>query len=73
VVSHNSSLDLENLCENVKNSVDLSVFSHIDFGNLGKVEKNHLEEAIYAMMEKFKKFPLEIANSMPEILYERVE
>ena len=39
VVSHNPLLDLENLCENVKNSVDLSRFSHVDFEKLDKEEK----------------------------------
>lgn len=72
-MSHNPLSDLENLCENVKNSVYLLGFSHIDFGNLGKAEKNQVEEAIYAMMINFKKSPLEIADSMPKSLYERVE
>ena len=73
VVSHNPLLDLENLCENVKNNADLSGFSHVDFDKLSKVEKNQVEEALYAMMEKFKTTPLELANSMPKSLYERVE
>ena len=66
-------IDLENLCENVRNNVDLLGFSHIDFKNLGKVEKNQVEEAIYTMMATFKKAPLEIANSIPKILYEKFE
>lgn len=66
VVSHNPLSDLENLCKNIKNSVDLLGFTHVDFGNLGKIEKNQVEEAIYAMMEKFKTTPLKIANSMPK-------
>ena len=73
VVSHNPSSELENLCENIKNSVDLTRFSHIDFDNLGKVENNQVEEAIYATMTNFKKAPIEIANPMPKSLYERVE
>ena len=47
--------------------------SLIEFDNLGKVEKNQVEEEIYAMMATFKKSPLEISNSMPKILYERVD
>ena len=73
VVTHNPLLDLENLCKNVKNSVELSWLTHINFDNLGKVEKHQVEEAIYGMMEKFKKTPLEIANSMPKSLYDIVE
>ena len=73
VVIHNPYLDLDNLCENVRNNVDLSSFSHIDFENLGKVEKNQVEEEIYVMMATFKKAPLEIANSIPKSIYERVE
>ena len=72
-MSHNPLLNLENLCENVKNSVDLSGFTHVDFDNLRKVEINQVEEAIYAMMENFEKSPLAISNSMPKTLYERVE
>lgn len=73
MVTHNPLLDLENICENVKNSADLSGFSHIDFDKLGKVEKNQVDDAIYAMMEKFKTTPLQISNSMPKSLYDRVE
>lgn len=72
-MSHNSLLDLENLCKNVKNSSELSRFTHVDFDNFGKVEKNQVEEAIYAMMEKFRTTPLEIANLMPKSLYDIVE
>ena len=73
VISHSPSSNLDHLCENIRNNVDLSGFSHIEFDNLGKIEKNQVEEAIYAMMEIFKKAPLEIANSMPKGLYERAE
>ncbi len=51
VVGYNPLLDLENLFENVRNSIDLLGFSHVDFDKLGKVEKNQVEEALYAMME----------------------
>lgn len=73
MVSHDPTSDLDNLCENIRNNANLSDFSHIDFENLGKVEKNQVEEAIQDMMATFKKAPLDIANSMPKILYERVE
>ena len=73
VVSHNLASDLDNLCENISNNANLSGFSHIDLDNLGKIEKNQVEEAIYSVMENFKKAPLEVANSMPKNLYERVE
>ena len=38
-----------------------------------KIEKNKVEESIYVMMEIFKKIPIEIANSLPKSLYDRVE
>ena len=44
VVSHSPSLDLNNLCENIRNNVDLSSFSSIEFDNLGKIEKNQVGE-----------------------------
>ena len=73
MASHSSSCNLDNLCENIRNNVDLFGFSHIEVDSLGKIEKNQVEEAIYAMMEIFKKDPLELANSILKILYERVE
>ena len=73
VVSHSPSSDLNNLCENIRNNANLSSFSHIEFDNLGNIEKNQVEEEIYSMMATFKKNPLEISNSIPKSLYERVE
>ena len=73
MVSHNPSLDLENLCENVRNNANFSSFSHFEFDNLGKIENNQVEEVVYSMMATFKKNPLELANSIPKILYDRVE
>ena len=62
MVSHNPSSDLDNLCENIRNNVDLSGLSHIEFDNIGKIEKNQVEEVVYSMMEIFKRTPLELAN-----------
>ena len=62
MVSNNPLSNLDNLCENYKDSADLSGFGHVHFDKFGKVEKNKVEEAIYAMKEKFKTTPLEIAN-----------
>ena len=53
VVSHSPSSNLDNLCENVRNNVDLSGFSHIEFDKVGKIEKNQVEEEIYSMMATF--------------------
>lgn len=73
MVSYNPSSDLDNLCENIRNIVDLLGFSHIEFDNLGKIEKNQVKEVVYAMMAILKKTPLELANSIPKSLYDRVE
>ena len=73
VVSHNPLSDLENLSKNVKSNADLSSFSHVNFDNLGKEEKNKVEESWYAMMSKFKNTPLEFSNSIPIGLYDIVE
>lgn len=73
MVSHCPSSDLDNLCENTKNNVDLSKFTHIEFDKLGKIEMNQVEESIYAMMVTFKKTPIELANSIPKSLYDTVE
>ena len=73
MVSHSPSFDLDNLCENIKTNVYLSGFSRIEFDKLGKLEMDKVEELVYAMMETFKKTPIEIANSLPKNLYDRVE
>ena len=72
-MSHSPSSDLDNLCENVRNNVDLLGFFHIESDNLGKIEKNQVEEVVYAIMDTFKKTHLELANSIPKSLYGRVE
>lgn len=73
VVSHSRLSNLENLCENFKNNVDLSTFRHIDFDKLIKEEKNQLEETLYVMMSKFKNITLEFSNSIYKSLYDLVE
>ena len=42
VVSHSPFSDLENPCEKIRNNNGLSGFSHIEFDNLGKIEKNQV-------------------------------
>ena len=66
---------MDNLCENIKNNVDLSGFTHVEFDTLGKIDMNKLEESIYAMdkLTTFKMTPIDIANSLPKCLYDRVE
>ena len=66
VVIQSSSLDLDNLCENIRNNVDLFGFSHIEVDSLGKIEKNQVEEAVYAMMAISKKDLIELSNSIPK-------
>ena len=73
MVSHTPQSDLENICENVKNNVDLSGLKNIDFDKLGREEKNLVEELIYAVMSKFKNTPLELDNTMPKSLYDIIE
>ena len=54
VVSHPPKSDLDNLCDNMKENVDLSKLKNLDFGKITKQEKNKVEELVYAMMAKFK-------------------
>ena len=72
MVSHNTSSNIDNFFDCIRNNIDLSGFQHIDFDKLGNGDKNNIEEAIYDMMATFKT-PLEIANPIPKSLYERVE
>lgn len=48
-------------------------FHMLIFDKLGKLEKNLVEEALYAMMSNFKTTPLEFSNSILKILYDIVE
>jgi hypothetical protein len=73
VVSHNPSSDIDNLCENIVTNIDLSRFTHVDFDKLQSVDKNKVEKAIYGMMTAFKYTPLDIANSLPKSLHDRIE
>lgn len=73
VVSHKPLSNLENLCENVKNNADLSGLKNVDFDKLGRDEKSQVEEALYAIMLKFKKNSLEFSNTIPKFLYDIVE
>ena len=73
MVSHCPSSDLDNICESIRNNADLSSLAHIKFDKLGNVEMNQVEDSIYDMMETFKKTPIEIANSLPKELSDRVE
>lgn len=73
VVSHNPSFDIDNLCGNIVTNANLSRFTHVDFDNLGSVDKNKVEESIYEMMTTFKSTPLEIVDSLPKSLYDQVE
>ena len=73
MVSHTPKYDLENICENVRYNVDLTNLKNVDFGKLGREEKNLIEESIYAMMSKFNNTPLEFNNTMPKDLYIIVE
>ena len=72
MVRHNLSSDIDNLCENIITNTNLSKFTHVDFDNIGSVDKNKVEESIYDMMTAFKSTPLEISNSLPKSLYEEL-
>ena len=73
VVSHGPSSDLDNLCDNIKNNANLLRFTHVEFDKLGKLDMNEVEESIYKMMATFKTTPIDISNSLPNSLYDRIE
>ena len=61
------------ICDNIIENVDMSRLRDINFDKLSKDEQNRIEESIYEMMEKFKKTPLELDNSMPKELNSLIE
>ena len=73
MVSHASKSDLENICDNIKDDVDLSGLKGIECNKLSRDEKNMVEEFVYIMMAKFKTTPLELDNSIPKDLYSIIE
>lgn len=72
MVSHSPS-NFDNLCDNIKKNAYLSGFTHVEFDKIGNVEMNKVEEFVYNMMATFKNTPIELSNSLPKILYDRVE
>ena len=73
VVIHPPKSNIDRICDNIKDNVDISELKSIEFGKLTKEEKNNIEESIYAMMAKFKTTPLELDNTMPKELYSLIE
>ena len=73
VVSHPPKFEVDILCDNIKDNANLSKLKNINCGKLSKKEKNKIEESIYEMMEKFKKNPLELDNSMHKDLNSLIE
>lgn len=51
----------------------MSGCTHVEVDKLRKVEINKVEESVYKMMATFKNTPIELANSLPKSLYDRVE
>ena len=73
MVRHNLSSDIDNLCENIITNTNFSSITPVGFDMLGSVDKSKVEEAIYEMMNTFKSTPLDIVDSLPKSLYDRVE
>ena len=66
VVSNKSQVD--NLCDNIKNNVDLTGFKKLHFEKLSKEEKTRIQETMYHMMWTLKKVPIEITKKLPRRL-----
>ena len=73
MVSHPPKSNIERICDNIRENANISKLKTIEFGKLTKELKNNIEEAIYAMMAKFKTNPLELDNTMPKELYFVIE
>lgn len=73
LLSHSPSFDLDNLCDNIKNNVDLLGFKHVEFDKNEKLDMNKVEEFVYEMKTTFKTIPIDIFNSLPKILYDKLE
>ena len=73
MVIHPPKSNIDNICDNIKENVDMTELKNIEFGKLTKEEKNKVEESIYAMMAKFKTTPLELDNTMLKELYSLIK
>ena len=73
VVSHAPKFDIQKICDNVRDNVDLTGLKNIDFNKLSREDQNKVEESVYAMMTKFKNTSLEFDNTIPKDLYSIVE
>ena len=59
VVSHTSHNSIDKLYSKIRKD-DLKGLKNLNFSKLTKVEKNKLEEFVYAMMADYKHTPLEL-------------
>ena len=61
-------LEVDILCDKIKNNVDLSDLKKFHFEKLSKDDKTKIEESIYQMLWTFKKVPMEIIEKLPRRL-----
>ena len=73
MVSHAPKSNIDNICDNIRDNVDLTSLKTIEFNKLNREDQNKIEESVYAMMAKFKNTPLEFDTTMPKDLYSIVE
>ena len=72
VVIHAPQTTIEKLCTKIRKDL-LKGLKNLNFSKLTKVEKNKLEESVYAMMADYKHTPLEVDETMSKELYKIVE
>ena len=59
---------IDTLCDNIINNVDLTNLKKFHFEKLSKEDKLKIEEPIYYMLWTFKKVPMEITKTLPRRL-----
>ena len=62
------------MCDNIRNFVGLFGFKFfLNFGTLSVVDQTKVEETMLAMMAKFNTTPIEICNTIPDDLYNKID
>lgn len=71
IATHKKPQDIDEVCENIRNSVGLSGFHFIKYDALSNVDKKKVEEAMLDMMVTFKYTPIQLGKMILEDLYNK--
>lgn len=66
-------MDIDQVCENIRNLAGISWFKHIKYDSLDKANKENIEQEMLDMMKKFKHTPIGLGKGILEELYNKMD